>query len=44
MDAGAPIAAAVVKALHGAHVILPAMAVTERAAIAGPAGARPRRF
>jgi hypothetical protein len=39
-DAGAPIAAAVVVALRRAHVILPAAAVIERAAIAGRAQAR----
>jgi TnpA family transposase len=41
-DAGAPIAAAVVAALRDAHVILPAAAVIERAAIAGRARARRR--
>ena len=41
-DLGAPIVAAVVAALRRAHVILPAAAVIERAAIAGRARARQR--
>jgi hypothetical protein len=41
-DAGAPIAAAVVEALRRARVILPAMTVIERAAIAGRARGRRR--
>jgi hypothetical protein len=41
-DAGAPIAAAVVEALRRSRVILPAVAVVERAAIAGRARARRR--
>ena len=39
---GEPIAAAVVAALRGAGVILPAASVIERAAIAGRARARKR--